>query len=103
MNTNIDIVKVIVLDVNANIVIVKIIIVDVKVNIVIAIIIILGVNINIVFVIVVIVDVQGPLEVFMMKLSLTEYGEVAGRYGVVACSWCRCPAQVRATVLGFNG
>lgn len=44
---------------------------------------------------------------FMMQLflqtSLTEYGEVSGRYGVVACSRCRRPAQVCAAVLGFNG
>lgn len=37
------------------------------------------------------------------QTSLTEYGEVSGRYGVVVCSWCCRPAQIRAAVLSFNG
>lgn len=55
---------------------------------------------------VIVFGVKSPSEVFLMhpfqQSSLTEYGEVSGRYGVVACSRCRRAAQVRAAVMSFN-
>ncbi len=55
-------------------------------------------------------DISGDFEIparciflgLKRETSLTEYGEVSGRYGVVACSRGRCPAQVRAAVMSFN-